>query len=243
MRTKPWKLTNLLETNSKSPASSFQVSDDSSRIEDLDASITLPSLSNVERLWNSVREEAFLKGYQEGVEEGRRAGRELGIPEGQKEGRTEGYKEGYQAGFSEATNKLSAIGDALKSSLSEINMIPQMIKEDLVDLAYEIAMRLGSSTTLDKGAVERAVSEVFGQLPRSLQDFTVRVPMQDVAAWEAVLSSWENSPKPSVLGDSTLGSGAAFVEVGGVCLDIGIEARRALVRNALGLSLNHYPTR
>jgi len=239
MRTKPWKLKNLLERNSNAEASSFHTADNSPRIEDLDASITLPSLSNVERLWNSVREQAFLKGYQEGVEEGRRAGRELGLSEGQKEGRAEGYKEGYQAGFSEASGKLAAVGDTLKSALNGINQIPQMIKEDLVGLAYEIALRLGSSKTVDRDAVERTVSEVFGQLPRTLQDFTVRVPMQDVAAWDAVLSSSENRSKPSVVGDSTLASGSAFVEVGGVCLDIGIDARRALVRNALGLSLSH----
>jgi len=239
MRTKPWKLTNLLENDRNTEASNFHATEDSSRIEDSDASITLPSLSNVERVWNSVREQAFLQGYQEGVEEGRRAGKELGLPEGQKEGRAEGYKAGYQAGFSEASSKLSVVGDTLKSSLTGINMIPQMIKEDLVELAYEVALRLGSSKTVDRDAVERAVSEVFGQLPRTLQDFTVRVPMQDVAAWEAVLSLSENGSQPSVVGDSTLASGTAFVEVGGVCLDIGIDARRALVRNALGLSLSH----
>ena len=238
MRIKAWSLPNLKEAHKSADAGALQGDCGSAnQAESVDMSVTIPSVSNVELIFNSVREEAFLKGYEEGLAEGRKAGSEVGISEGRKEGRADGYKEGYQAGFSEGASKLVTVGESLTIAIERIQAIPDLVKEELVELAYLIASRLSGGTTVSRVAIQQAVVDVLGRLPLGTEKFSIRVPIQDVAAWEAVLNESTEGAAPTLLGDSTLTSGVALVEVGGVCVDIGIEARRALVRSFLGLKI------
>ena len=234
----PWRPPSLdLSLDAVSPASSNGESPSGSAVYDLKNDEQLiPSVTNVESVWSAIREEAFLKGYQEGLEKGRAAGLSIGESEGREQGRSAGYRDGYQAGFADAAAKIQHIGDELSKIIAVLNAMPGDLRTDLIELAYETSVRLFGRTGIDREAIEKAIVDSLGALPVAGVDIVLRVPFEDLAAWEHVFSSTAcTDGRPNLTADTGLSSGQAFLEIKGVRIDIGFGARQALVRRALGL--------
>lgn len=196
----------------------------------------IPSVTNVESVWNAIRQEAFLKGYQEGLEKGRDAGFLIGESDGRERGRSSGYKDGYQDGFAEATAKIRHIADELSKIIAVLNSMPDDLREDLIQLAYDTSVRLFGRTGIDREAIEKAIVDSLGELPTAGVDIVLRVPFEDIAAWEHALGSTSSiDARPQLTPDTGLSSGQAFLEIKGIRIDISSGARHALVRRALGL--------
>gem|GEM_PF-3255600 len=196
----------------------------------------VPSVTNVESVWSAIRQEAFLKGYQEGLEKGRAAGLSIGESEGREQGRSAGYKDGYQVGFADATMKIQHVADELAKIIAVLNAMPADLRDDLVELTYETSVRLFGRTGVDREAIEKAIVDSLGELPVAGVDIALRVPFEDMAAWEHVLGSTShNDGRPHLTADTGLSAGQAFLEVKGVRIDVSSGARHALVRRALGL--------
>jgi len=196
----------------------------------------IPSVTNVESVWGAIRQEAFLKGYQEGLESGRAAGLSIGESEGRERGRSAGYKDGYQVGFADATAKMQQIAEELTKIVSALNSMPEALRDDLIELTYETSIRLFGRTGIDREAIEKAIVDSLGELPTTGADIILRVPFDDMAAWEHILATTTRSDGlPHLVADTGLSAGHAFMEVKGVRIDVGSGARHALVRRALGL--------
>ena len=195
----------------------------------------LPSVDNLEQLHHKIHEEAFLKGLREGVEEGRIQGQQLGRAEGLETGRTEGYRDGYQKGYEEGLARLAPVEQSFRSIVAVLTDIPNLLSEDVAELAYQTALRIAGREQLDRHVFVRAVQDALSGLPQSGESLTVRVPETDVEMWRSLLQHPDLPFLCAIAVDRDLSPGHAYVESRGVRLDIGSEARRAIVRSALGL--------
>jgi flagellar assembly protein FliH len=190
----------------------------------------------------SLREEAFLRGYKDGLDEGRRQGIDLGKQEGFEVGRAEGVRSGYQSGYDEGLKRIEPIGMQLRDLLEVLNGLPTELQASLTDWVYETALRLAGRESMERAWFESAVKEALGGLPRPGEELLVRVAQQDLAVWQQIFSPASDSTSSRlVVVDPALQSGQAYVEVRKLRIDVGAEARRALVRNALGLSVQPAP--
>jgi flagellar assembly protein FliH len=193
--------------------------------------------ADLQALQNSIREEAFIHGFKDGMEEGRRQGFTLGKDEGFEVGRTEGVRSGYQAGFDEGLKRLEPLGERLNEALDVIQSMPNELQSVLTEWVYETALRVAGKESMDVAWFESAVKEALGGLPKPGEHLVIRVAQQDLETWSSLLSSGSGAESRQVLVDPGLTAGQAYVELRGLRIDVGIEARRALVRNALGLTL------
>lgn len=200
---------------------------------EIDSAITTADL---QALQNKIREEAFLHGFKDGMEEGRRQGFDIGKEEGFEAGRTEGVRAGYQAGFDEGLKRLEPVGERLKEALDIVESMPSELQSILTEWVYETALRLAGKESMDRTWFESAVKDALGGLPKPGEQLIVRVAQQDLDSWRSLLASDSSGESRSVLVDPELSMGQAYVELRGLRIDIGAEARRALVRNALGLT-------
>lgn len=196
------------------------------------------SASHLQEQQNKIREEAFLHGFKDGLEEGRRQGFDLGKEEGLEAGRTEGVRAGYQAGFDEGLKRLEPLGGRLREALDIVESMPSELQLVLTDWVYETALRIAGKESMDLAWFESAVKDALGGLPRPGEQLIVRVAPQDLDAWRSLINSGSSAESREVLVDPELIMGQAYVELRGLRIDIGAEARRALVRNALGLTLS-----
>jgi flagellar assembly protein FliH len=187
---------------------------------------------------NKIREEAFLHGFKDGLEEGRRQGFELGKEEGLEAGRTEGVRAGYEAGFEEGLKRLEPLGERLREALDIVESMPSELQQVLTDWVYETALRIAGKESMDLSWFESAVKDALGGLPRPGEQLIVRVAQHDLDAWRSLLGAGSSAESREVLVDPELAMGQAYVELRGLRIDMGAEARRALVRNALGLTLS-----
>lgn len=197
----------------------------------------LLTAADLEALQTKVREEAFLRGFKDGLEEGRRQGFDLGKEEGFEAGRTEGVRAGYQAGFDEGLKRLEPLGERLREAIDIVGAFPEELQSALTQWVYETALRLAGKESMDRAGFESAVKDALGGLPKPGEQLIVRVSPQDLESWQALLLSGARGSSREVLVDPDLSPGQAYVEIRGMRIDIGAEARRALVRHALGLSL------
>jgi flagellar assembly protein FliH len=192
---------------------------------------------DLQTLQSKIREEAFLHGFKDGMEEGRRQGFAIGKEEGFEAGQTEGVRSGYQAGFEEGLKRLEPVGERLKESLDIIEQIPTELHSILTEWVYETALRIAGKESMDRAWFDSAVKDALGGLPKPGEQLIVRVAQQDLESWRSLLASGASDESRSVLVDPELSMGQAYVELRGLRIDIGAEARRALARNALGLTL------
>lgn len=195
----------------------------------------LPSVDNLEQLHHKIHEEAFLKGLREGVEEGRIQGQQLGHAEGVEAGKTEGYRDGYQKGYDDGLARLSPVEQEFRAIVGVLTDIPRLLSEDIAELAYQTALRIAGREELDRHAFVRAVQEALAGLPQAGESLTIRVPEADVETWRSLVQHPDLPFLCTISVDRDLSPGHAYVESRGVRLDIGSEARRAIVRSALGL--------
>lgn len=193
--------------------------------------------ADMQALQNKIREEAFLHGFKDGMDEGRRQGLELGKEEGFEAGRSEGIRAGYQAGFDEGLKRLEPLGERLKEALEIVQEMPRELQSVLTEWVYETALRIAGKEAMDLAWFEAAVKDALGGLPRPGEQLVVRVAQQDLETWRSLLMTGSSAELREVLVDPGLSVGQAYVELRGLRIDIGAEARRALVRNALGLTL------
>lgn len=195
-------------------------------------------LEELEELRSKVREEAFVRGFKEGIEEGRRQGFELGHSEGVAQGRSEGVRDGYQSGFEEGLKRLEPVGDSLRQSIEVVRQLPLELQSMLSEWVYETACRLAGRESMELSWFEAAVKEALGNLPRPGEHLIIRVAQVDLDAWRGLLASGEGSVSGDIQLDPDLSAGQAYVELRGARIDVGSEARRALVRSALGITLS-----
>jgi flagellar assembly protein FliH len=195
---------------------------------------TVPTVDAMQNIHAKAHQEGFARGLQEGVVEGQKQGLELGHQEGLELGRKQGFEAGYQQGYDSGLNDLKNHLQGLRSVLNTLSELPHDIESALTSWVYETALRLSGQSSLDRNSFASAVQEALMRLPRPGEQLFVRVSPADMVAWSQLAT--ESSSFVSVLQpDPELQAGQAFVEIGGTTLDLGVHARRALVKSALGL--------
>jgi len=194
----------------------------------------LPTVQEVE----DIRAEAAQLGMQAGHEAGYAAGNKEGFAAGHLDGFQKGHEEGYQAGYDQARAEITNLTEALNHVLQSIEELPTAMGEPLVELAYDIAERLSGQEGMDRSPFVQAVQEALMKLPKPGEKLFIRIRPQESEAWKKA-SDDEGLPfRCILLFDENVPPGHAYVEAQGTRLDIGIEARRALVRTALGLNVS-----
>ena len=190
--------------------------------------IQYPTVEEVE----AIRANAYHEAYELGSNQGFIEGRESGYKEGQEKG----YEEGYQKGYLDAHTETNRLHDALKELLLTLDGLPQAISEPLTQLAFEIGIRLSANESIERGPFVAAVQEALMRLPRPGESLYLRIRSDEVKTWKKIVEDPGLPFTCSVLVDADVQAGHAYVEVGGARIDVGSEARKALVFSALGLS-------
>ena len=190
--------------------------------------IQYPTVEEVE----AIRANAYHEAYELGSNQGFIEGRESGYKEGQEKG----YEEGYQKGYLDAHTETNRLHDALKELLLTLDGLPQAISEPLTQLAFEIGIRLSANESMERGPFVAAVQEALMRLPRPGESLYLRIRSDEVDTWKKIVEDPGLPFTCSVLVDADVQLGHAYVEVGGARIDVGKEARKALVFSALGLS-------
>lgn len=190
--------------------------------------IQYPTVEEVE----AIRANAYHEAYELGSNQGFIEGRETGYKEGQEKG----YEEGYQKGYLDAHTETNRLHDALKELLLTLDGLPQAISEPLTQLAFEIGIRLSANESMERGPFVAAVQEALMRLPRPGESLYLRIRSDEVKTWKKIVEDPGLPFTCSVLVDADVQAGHAYVEVGGARIDVGTEARKALVFSALGLN-------
>lgn len=201
---------------------------------DMPAAPVLPTVDEIQSIRAKAHQEGFSRGLQEGLAEGRAQGHELGKQEGFEQGRSEGFQSGYQQGYQGGALDLEQQLKSLREVLGTLSDLPDEIESALTSWVYETAVRLAGRVELDRSIFAAAVQEALMRLPRPGEHLFVRVSPQDMAMWSRLVDD-SLSFKAVLQPDPELLAGHAYVEVGGTHLDVGEQARRALVKSALGL--------
>lgn len=192
------------------------------------APIHYPTVEEVE----SIRENAYKEAYELGSNQGFVEGRDAGY----KEGKESGYREGYKQGYVEADEETKRLQDALGQLLEAINGMPEAIAEPLTQLSFEIASRLTANISMERAPFVAAVQEALMRLPRPGENLYLRLRAEEVETWKKIVDDPGLPFACTILVDADVRPGHAYVEVSGARIDVGLEARLALVRNALGLN-------
>ena len=180
-------------------------------------------------------QEMFLRGLQEGLEEGRQQGLALGREEGYKAGQQEGYQAGFRQAYQDGNEKIEALAQSLQALCDALQQLPEALTPALRELVYAAAQRLAGQHQLDRTLLEQLVHEAVSRLPHPPSQLVLRVPHADLDTWQAVCQDGSARYRLALHADAALAPGHAFVEFQGVRLDVGAQAREALVRQALGL--------
>lgn len=205
--------------------------------QDVGAPATVQQLQGIQA---KAHQESFARGLQEGIEAGRVQGAALGHQEGYQAGYAEGLQAGFQKGYQQSSEQVQHLTQSLQSVLDQLALLGQGIEQELSHLVYETALRLTGQAHLDVAPFTQAVKEALSQLPSSDEKIVLRIPAEEVAVWTKLTEQASTGLSFKVLPDAQVAPGHAYVEWCGTRADIGPEARRALVRSALGL-LNPSP--
>ena len=116
-----------------------------------------------------------------------------------------------------------------------LQQLPEALTPALRELVYAAAQRLAGQHQLDRTLLEQLVHEAVSRLPHPPSQLVLRVPHADLDTWQAVCQDGSARYRLALHADAALAPGHAFVEFQGVRLDVGAQAREALVRQALGL--------
>lgn len=180
----------------------------------------------------AIREQAYEAGFAEGFKSGYAKGEEEGLEAGTNAGAQVGYKQAYD----DAKEDIDALHLALKELLASLQGMPDAISESLNEFAYELALRISGAETLDRGPFVAAIQEALMRLPLPGENVFLRIRKEEVETWNRFVSESALPFTCTVLLDADVPLGHAYVEVAGARIDVGYEARKALVRSALGLS-------
>jgi flagellar assembly protein FliH len=191
------------------------------------APIHYPTVEEVEAIRHDAYEEAYELGSNEGFVEGRTAGYD--------EGKTTGYDEGYKAGYQDAEQETLRLQDALGQLLESLVGMPEAIAVPLTQFSFEIASRLSANNSMERAPFVMAVQEALMRLPRPGENLYLRLRSEEVDTWRKIVEDPGLPFNCTILVDADVRPGHAYVEVSGARIDVGVEARMALVRTALGL--------
>ncbi|MBU3599769.1 hypothetical protein ICN28_04470 [Polynucleobacter sp. 30F-ANTBAC] len=190
--------------------------------------VPLPSVEEIEAIRNAAYQEAHEKGYQEGLSKGLESGRQQGTEAG--------ARAGYQQAYDDASQEIKSLSTALNEILSALKGMPEAISAPLNELAYDIAIRIAGKESMERGPFVAAVQEALMRLPRPGENLFLRIRAEEVQVWKKMVEDPGLPFVCTILLDSEVPSGHAYVELGGAKIDIGYEARLAIIRTALGLS-------
>ena len=204
-----------------------------------DGSIALPSVNEVDAIRGKAYQDAYARGLQEGLTEGHAQGAAKGREEGIEQGRTDGFQLGYQQGYQSGIKDIEHMSKEMQRVMAELQSLPQAFQTALPEWVYETALRLAGKEQMDRSVFVAAVQEALMRLPRPGENLIVGVPPAELEAWQSLLSHPDMPFQSLVRPDADLSKGFAYVLVDGTRLDVGISARDALVRSALGLLPQH----
>ena len=204
-----------------------------------EALMVLPSVNEVDAIRGKAYQDAYARGLQEGLTEGHAQGAAKGREEGIEQGRTEGFQLGYQQGYQSGIKDIEHMSKEMQRVMNELQSLPQAFQTALPEWVYETALRLAGKEQMDRSVFVAAVQEALMRLPRPGENLVVGVPPAELEAWQSLLSHPDMPFQSLVRPDADLSKGFAYVLVDGTRLDVGISAREALVRSALGLLPQH----
>jgi len=199
----------------------------------------LPSVNEVDAIRGKAYQDAYARGLQEGLLEGQAQGAAKGREEGIEQGRTEGFQLGYQQGYQSGTKDIESMSQEMQRVMAQLQSLPQAFQSALPEWVYETALRLAGKEQMDRSVFVAAVQEALMRLPRPGENLIVGVPPDELEAWQTLLAHPEMPFQSLLRPDADLSKGFAYVLVDGTRLDVGISARDALVRSALGLLPQH----
>ena len=204
-----------------------------------EALMVLPSVNEVDAIRGKAYQDAYARGLQEGLTEGHAQGAAKGREEGIEQGRTEGFQLGYQQGYQSGIKDIEHMSKEMQRVMNELHSLPHAFQTALPEWVYETALRLAGKEQMDRSVFVAAVQEALMRLPRPGENLIVGVPPAELEAWQSLLSHPDMPFQSLVRPDADLSKGFAYVLVDGTRLDVGISARDALVRSALGLLPQH----
>jgi flagellar assembly protein FliH len=211
---------------------------DSSRLMQ-EALMVLPTVNEVDAIRGKAYQDAYARGLQEGLSEGKAQGTAIGREEGIEEGRTAGFQVGYQQGYQTGLKDIESMSLEMHRVMSQLQSMPQAFQAALPEWVYDTALRLAGKEQMDRSVFVAAVQEALMRLPRPGENLTVGVPPAELETWQALLAHPDMPFQSLVRPDAELEKGFAYVLVDGTRLDVGMNARDALVRSALGLLPRH----
>ena len=191
------------------------------------APIYYPTVEEVEAIRESAYKEAYELGSNQGFVEGRAAGYD--------EGKASGHEEGYKTGYQDAEEETLRLQNALGQLLEAVSGMPEAIAEPLTQFSFEIASRLSANSSMERAPFVMAVEEALMRLPRPGENLYLRLRAQEVETWRKIVEDPGLPFNCTILVDADVRPGHAYVEVSGARIDVGVEARIALVKAALGL--------
>jgi flagellar assembly protein FliH len=189
--------------------------------------VLYPTVEEVE----AIRENAYKEAYELGTNQGFVEGRDAGY----KEGKESGYREGYQQGYADADQETHRLQDALGQLLEALTGMPEAIAQPLTEFTYETASRLAANVSMERAPFVAAVQEALMRLPRPGENLYLRLNAEEVETWKKIVEDPGLPFNCTILIDADVNPGHAYVEVSGARIDVGVQARIALVRAALGL--------
>ena len=189
--------------------------------------VLYPTVEEVQAIRENAHKEAYELGNHEGFVEGRDAG--------YKEGKESGYREGYQQGYADANAETHRLQDALGQLLEALSGMPKAIAQPLTEFCFEIASRLAANVSMERAPFVAAVQEALMRLPRPGENLYLRLNAEEVETWKKIVEDPGLPFNCTILIDADVKPGHAYVEVSGARIDVGAQARIALVRAALGL--------
>ena len=204
-----------------------------------EAIMVLPSVNEVDAIRGKAYQDAYARGLQEGLQEGKAQGAAKGREEGIQEGRTEGFQLGYQQGYQSGLKDIEHMTAEMQRVMAQLQTLPEAFQLALPEWVYETALRVAGKEQMDRSVFVAAVQEALMRLPRPGENLIVGVPPAELEAWQSLLTHPDMPFQSMVRPDADLSKGFAYVLVDGTRLDVGISARDALVRSALGLLPQH----
>ncbi len=189
--------------------------------------VLYPTVEEVE----AIRESAYKEAYELGTNQGFLEGRDAGY----KEGKESGYREGYEQGYADADLETRRLQDALGQLLEALRGMPEAIAQPLTEFTYEAATRLAANASMERAPFVAAVQEALMRLPRPGENLYLRLNAEEVETWKKIVEDPGLPFNCTILIDADVKLGHAYVEVSGARIDVGEQARIALIRAALGL--------
>ena len=113
--------------------------------------------------------------------------------------------------------------------------MPEAIAQPLTEFSFEIASRLTANVSMERAPFVAAVQEALMRLPRPGENLYLRLNAEEVQTWKKIVEDPGLPFNCTILIDADVKPGHAYVEVSGARIDVGEQARIALVRAALGL--------